>query len=108
MNRSLMKTLQWLLMKVLPVLFLTGTIRAMLATDSLLRVEYSRPDFSPDGYRFVPDRPLWTPDERFRYAAATLAWLRDGLPLAARRVVRCCGTGLAPQTRVSSVSSKLA
>lgn len=82
MNRFFMSALQGLIVMVLPVLFLTGSIRALLATDTLLRVEYSRPDFSPDGYRFVPDGALWSVDERLRYGIATLMWLRDGRPLA--------------------------
>ncbi len=80
MNRAIVKILQFALIVVLPAVFLMGTIRALLATDTLLRVEYYRPGFSPDGRGFVPVEPLWGPAERFKYGTETLYWLRDGRP----------------------------
>lgn len=88
MNRVLITIMQIILIVALPLTFILGTIRAVLATDAFLRFEYYRPGFSPDGLNFVPQEPLWGPDERMRLGGATLAWLRDGRPLAELAALR--------------------
>lgn len=77
-----------ILIVALPLVFIFGTIRAVLATDAFLRFEYYRPGFSPDGLGFVPQEPLWGPDERMRMGGATLVWLRDGRPLSELAALR--------------------
>lgn len=88
MNRTLVTIIQIVLIAALPMIFILGTIRAVLATDAFLRFEYYRPGFSPDGLNFVPQEPLWGPDERMRLGGATLVWLRDGRPLAELAALR--------------------
>ena len=88
MNRTLVTVTQIALIVALPLVFILGTIRAVLATDTFLRFEYYRPGFSPDGLGFVPQEPLWGPDERMRLGGATLVWLRDGRPLSELAALR--------------------
>jgi hypothetical protein len=71
---------QLLLIIALPLVFVTATVRAILATNAFVVFEYNRPGFPADGYGSIPEGSLWDTPERLEYADRTRIWLRDNEP----------------------------